>query len=109
MVERIFVVTDIETDGPAPGPNSMIAFASVAVTAAGRQIDEFEAVLEPLPHAQPDPGTSAWWATQPLEVQEAARTNPRLAVTPTSSLAWCRSLRRGASPDRPCREARRSR
>ena len=70
-------MTDIETDGPAPGPNSMIAFASVAVTAAGRQIDEFEAVLEPLPHAQPDPGTSAWWATQPLEVQEAARTNPR--------------------------------
>ena len=33
----------------------MLSFASVAVTASGEQVGEFEAVLEPLPGAQPDP------------------------------------------------------
>ncbi|MCC6468352.1 MAG: hypothetical protein IT563_08520 [Alphaproteobacteria bacterium] len=31
----VYLVTDIETDGPEPGRNSMLSFASVAVDQAG--------------------------------------------------------------------------
>lgn len=34
----IYVVTDIETDGPWPGANSMRSFASVAVNAEGEEL-----------------------------------------------------------------------
>jgi hypothetical protein len=76
MSGPVFVVTDIEVDGPWPGPNSMRSFASVAVTAGGEVRGEFEAVLEPLPGAQPNPDTSAWFQTVP-GAWEAATTEPR--------------------------------
>lgn len=60
----VYVVTDIETDGPWPGPNCMRLFASVAVTMAGEEHGRFEAVLEPLPGSAPHPETRAWFATQ---------------------------------------------
>ena len=37
MDDPVYIVTDIECDGPTPGANSMIAFASVAVGADGRE------------------------------------------------------------------------
>jgi len=72
----VFVVTDIEVDGPWPGPNSMRSFASVAVTAAGEHRGEFEAVLEPLAGSQPNPDTYEWFQTVP-EAWAAATRNPR--------------------------------
>ena len=78
MTEAIFVVTDIEVDGPCPGPNSMRSFASVAVTAAGEIRGEFEAVLDPLPGSQPNPDTYAWFQTVP-EAWAAATQDPRPA------------------------------
>jgi hypothetical protein len=47
----VYVVTDIEVDGPWPGPNSLRSFASVAVTASGEERGTFEAVLAPLPRS----------------------------------------------------------
>lgn len=61
----IYVVTDIETDGPLPGPHSMRSFASVAVGLDGTEHGRYEAVLEPLPDATPDPRTLEWFATIP--------------------------------------------
>jgi DNA polymerase III alpha subunit (gram-positive type) len=61
----VYVVTDIEVDGPTPGVNSMLSFTSVAVNATGENIDEFEAVLAPLDGATSDPDTVAWFKTQP--------------------------------------------
>jgi hypothetical protein len=75
--ERVYVVTDIEVDGFVPGPNSMLSLASVAVTASGEQVGEFEAVLERLPGAQPNPDTWAWFQSQPPEVLAAATEDPR--------------------------------
>lgn len=72
----VYVVTDIETDGPWPGPNSMRSFASVAVDAHGHELGVFEAVLEPLPGAAPNPDTYAWFQTQP-EVWAAATRDPQ--------------------------------
>ena len=71
----VYVVTDIETDGPHPGPNSMRSFASVAISADGAESGRFEAVLEPLPGAAPNPDTYAWFQTQP-EAWAACTTDP---------------------------------
>lgn len=87
-----YVVTDIETDGPWPGANSMRSFASVAVTASGEQVGVFEAVLDPLPGAAPNPDTLAWFRTQP-EAWAAATTDPRPILDVLNDFTgWVRSL-----------------
>ena len=91
--ERVYVVTDIEVDGFVPGANSMLSLASVAVTASGEQVGEFEAVLAGLPGAQPDPQVWAWFATQPPEVLAAATTDPRpVHEVMADFVAWVRGL-----------------
>ncbi len=35
MPDEIYVSTDVEADGPIPGPHSLLSFASVAVDQAG--------------------------------------------------------------------------
>lgn len=74
--EAVFIVTDIEADGPTPGVNSMLSFASVAVTADGVERGAFEAVLAPPPGAVRDPDVWAWFQTQP-EALAAATADPR--------------------------------
>lgn len=71
----VYVVTDIEVDGPWPGANSMRSFASVATRADGIEIARFEAVLEPLPGATPSADTLAWFQTVP-EAWAAATDSP---------------------------------
>lgn len=73
-----FVVTDIETDGPAPWENSMLSFASVAIGANGDACGEFEAQLLPLEGHAPSEKTMQWWQTEPA-AYAAATTNPRPA------------------------------
>jgi hypothetical protein len=78
--QTIFIVTDIETDGHSPLRNSMLSFASVAVSYDGGVISEFEAVLAPRADRMPDPRTMDWWKTQP-EAWEAATSNPQSPET----------------------------
>lgn len=65
MKQEIYVSTDVETDGPIPGINSMLSFGSAAYLANKTLISTFSANLELLPEATPDPNTMAWWKTQP--------------------------------------------
>ena len=76
MERAVYIVTDVECDGPTPGRNSMLAFASVAVTTAGEPSGVFEAVLEPLPAGQRDPQTWTWWLSRPDALAAATR-DPR--------------------------------
>ena len=71
---EIYVSTDVETDGPIPGPNSMLSFASAAYQADKTLAGTFSANLELLPGAQPDAKTAAWWQSQP-EAYAATRQN----------------------------------
>ena len=64
-IEEIYVSTDVEADGPIPGPHSMLSFASAAYTADKRLIATFSANLEMLEGASAHPVQAAWWATQP--------------------------------------------
>lgn len=64
-MNEIYLSTDVETDGPIPGPHSMLSFASAAYTADKVLVSTFSANLETLPGATAHPETAKWWATQP--------------------------------------------
>jgi hypothetical protein len=80
MKPEIYVSTDVEADGPIPGPNSMLSFASAVFRADGTLLDTFTANLDTLADAVPDPATMEWWAKNPrhgTRVERTARRHPR--------------------------------
>ena len=92
MSEEIYVSTDVEADGPIPGPHSMLSFGSAAFRRNGEMVGTFSANLELLPGASPDPRTQAWWESQP-EAWAACRTS---LLAPEEAMRayhkWLRSL-----------------
>lgn len=89
---EIYVSTDIETDGPIPGKNSMLSFGSAAYLADKTLLSTFTANLDCLPGCHGDPKTMAWWQTQPM-AWAAARTNlqpPAKAMK--AYVEWLRAL-----------------
>ena len=97
MTEReTYVSTDVETDGPIPGPHSMLSFASVAFDEDGTELGAFTRNLETLPGAQGHPSTLAWWA-QHQKAWDACHTD---LVPPAVAMAdyvnWVKAL-----PGRP--------
>lgn len=92
MAKEIYVSTDVETDGPIPGPHSMLSFGSAAYTADKRLVATFEANLHTLPGATGNPETMEWWRTQP-EAWAAHRENlqePEAAMR--AYVAWLKGL-----------------
>lgn len=73
---EIYVSTDVETDGPIPGPHSMLSFASAAFRADGKLVSSFTANLDLLPGASGHPRTMEWWEAQP-DAWAACRTETR--------------------------------
>src|SRR5437773_4442034 len=95
-MSEIYVSTDIETDGPIPGPNSMLSFGSAAYTAQKRLVDTFSANLLTLPGATGDPGTMEWWRGQPDAWENARRDPQDPAEVMPRYVAWIKQL-----PGRP--------
>ncbi|MCL4785636.1 MAG: exonuclease [Verrucomicrobia bacterium] len=91
MIE-IYVSTDVETDGPIPGPHSMLSFGSAAYRADKTLVSTFTRNLETLPGAAGAPDTMAWWRTQP-EAWAKCREHP---VSPELALrdylSWLKEL-----------------
>jgi hypothetical protein len=89
---EIYVSTDVEADGPIPGPHSMLSFASAAYTADKQLLATFSANLELLPGASGHPDTMRWWGSQP-EAWAACRADLR---APEEALpayaAWVEAL-----------------
>jgi hypothetical protein len=90
--KETYVSTDIETDGPIPGPHSMLSFASVAFDERGSELASFTRNLETLPGAAGHPRTMQWWAENQA-AWAACRTEP----TPVDDamrkyVAWVREL-----------------
>ncbi len=92
-MSEIYISTDVETDGPIPGPHSMLSFGSAAYTADKDLVSTFSANLETLPGATAHPETAKWWTTQP-QAWAACRTG---LETPESAMlryaAWVRGLK----------------
>lgn len=95
-MSEIYISTDVETDGPIPGPNSMLSFGSAAYLANKKLIGTFSANLETLPGAVGDPKTMEWWKTQPIAWQKCRENlqNPEVAMK--NYLKWVKEL-----PGRP--------
>jgi hypothetical protein len=89
---EVYVSTDIEADGPIPGPHSMLSFASAAYLPDKTLVGTFSANLETLPGATGDPVTMAWWA-QHREAWAAARTDLEApAVAMRRYVEWLKGL-----------------
>ncbi len=95
-MSEIYVSTDVETDGPVPGLNSMLSFASAAFLPDKTLVGTFSANLDTLEGARSDPETMAWWETKP-EAWEACRRHlqPPSLVMP-QYVSWLKDL-----PDAP--------
>lgn len=87
-----YVSTDIESDGPIPGPGSMLSFASVAFDDTGVEIGNFSANLRTLEGASGNPGTMEWWAKQPeaWAAHRKEQQDPAAAMKKYS--AWLKGL-----------------
>ncbi len=93
---EIFVSTDIEADGPIPGPHSMLSLGSAAYLADKTLLSTFSANLETLPEATPHPKTMLWWEHFPA-AWKACRQDCRSAeVVMHDYVAWLQAL-----PGRP--------
>ena len=92
-MSEIYISTDVETDGPIPGPHSMLSFGSAAYTADKELVSTFSANLETLAGATAHPKTAEWRATQP-EAWAACRTGleaPEQAMQ--RYVSWIKSLK----------------
>ncbi len=91
-MSELYVSTDVETDGPVPGPHSMLSLGSAVYEADKTLVATFSANFETLPGANGDPGTMQWWKTQP-EAWRACRENtepPELVMR--RYLRWIKDL-----------------
>lgn len=75
-MDEIYVSTDVEVDGPIPGPHSMLSFGSAAYRADKTLIATYSANLETLPGAAGHPDTMRWWSERP-DAWAAARSDVR--------------------------------
>lgn len=91
MIE-IYVSTDVETDGPIPGPHSMLSFGSAAYLADKTLVGTFSANLETLPEATADPRTLAWWKTQPAAWAACRRNLRRPEEAMKEYVEWLKAL-----------------
>ena len=89
---EIYVSTDVETDGPIPGPYSMLSIGCAAYLPDKTLVSTFSVNLDTLPGTTGHPRTMAWWDTQ----KEAWAAHRKNCVTPEKGmadcLAWLRAL-----------------
>ena len=89
---EIYVSTDIEADGPIPGPHSMLSFASAAMLADKTVVGTFSANLETLPGAVGHPVQMQWWETQPEAWTACRRDLQRPEAAMVRYVEWVESL-----------------
>ena len=71
MSEEVYFSTDVETDGPIPGPHSMLSLGAAAFSIEWTTppkvtgVSTWTANLELLDGAKGDPETMKWWGSQP--------------------------------------------
>jgi len=82
-MRELYISIDVETNGPIPGPNSMLSLGAVALL-DGEEVGSFEQNLQELEGSAGDPDTMEWWSRQPKEIWEACRSN---LFTPEAAMA----------------------
>lgn len=92
-MSEIYISTDVETDGPIPGPHSMLSFGSAAYTSDKKLVSTFSANLETLDGASPHPKTAEWWATQPEAWAACRKDLQKPEVAMRSYVEWIKTLK----------------
>ncbi len=92
MIEEIYLSTDVEADGPIPGPHSMLSFASAAFSCDLNLVDTFEANLETLPEAEGHPDTMSWWDSQQEAWKECRQNLIQPSEAMTLYVTWIKQL-----------------
>lgn len=97
MKKEIYVATDVEADGPCPGLNSMLSFASVALDPSkgiGREaiVSTFSVNLDLCPGAKPDPDTMKWWSGQQKAWEECRKDTEKPESAMPRYVQWLESL-----------------
>jgi hypothetical protein len=91
--DEIYISTDVETDGPIPGPHSMLSLGAAAYRANGDLVDTFTINLETLPGASGHPDTMKWWGGRQKQWNECRSG----AVPPKDAMeryaGWVKSLK----------------
>ena len=89
---EIYVSTDIEADGPIPGPHSMLSLGSAAYLSDKTLVSTFSVNLETLEGASGHPSTMKWWETE-REAWQACRqdTRPPAEAIP-EYISWLKGL-----------------
>lgn len=88
---QIYVIVDIETDGPVAGLYSMLSIGAVATTAI-EEVATFYRKVKPLEGASRHPSTMAWWKTQPQAWQEVMKNTEPAETVIKEFYAWVQSL-----------------
>jgi hypothetical protein len=87
-----YVSTDVETDGPIPGPHSMLSIGSAAFNAGGKLLVTFSANLVTLPGGSPHPKNLEFWQKNP-QAWEVCRRDPQPPeIVMPRYAAWLKSL-----------------
>lgn len=92
MSKEIYFSIDIETDGPIPGPHSMLSLGAVAINSSGEQLGTFYANLHHLPGAGMHPNTQLFWDRFPdmLAATQVDQEDPQAAMQRFDQ--WVRSF-----------------
>lgn len=92
-MRTLYISTDIESDGPCPGKNSMLQLGSAVFDGTSeKHMATFEVNLELLPGASADILTAEFWKNQP-EAYARTRTNLKTPIDGmTEYMLWLKSL-----------------
>ncbi len=88
---QIYVIVDIETNGPIPGLYSMLSIGAVAST-TNEEVDSFYRTLLPYEYASEDPGTMQWWKSQPKAWQEVTTNAKSPETVVMDFVQWLENL-----------------
>lgn len=73
MKQEIYISVDIETNGPIPGPYSMLSLGAVAFDAEGNELGSFPRNFHTLVNAGEHPETMEFWNKNPQAYEETRK------------------------------------
>ena len=91
---EIYILTDVEADGPIPGEFSMLSLDSIALDKKGEVLGEFYKKLVPLPTALQDKKTMQFWKDNPKAYQEATTNAEDPQKVMTEYNKWLKKLKK---------------
>jgi hypothetical protein len=90
---QLYILTDVESNGPIPSDNSMLSFGSFAVDIDGNIYGIFYANLKCLKESKPNKNTMEWWKNYPQQYKQATYAPLDPAGVMTLYAEWLGSLK----------------